>query len=69
MINEMMIAGLLMLGTVDDVVGDKIIVEFTLGNTVETMIILQETSLCSPKEGEKVLFYRDAVVHCFNQDV
>ena len=69
MINEMMTAGLLMIGTVDHVVdGAHVRVEFAHGKHYDWMDIPIEGSLCIPREGMEVLFYRDGIVKCFCQN-
>ena len=66
MINEMMTAGMLMLGTVDHVIGDQVRIEFVLGKHCDWIDIPLEGSLCVPQEKMEVLFYRDGIVKCFS---
>ncbi len=67
MINEMLAAGMLFLGTVDEIPNNMIYVEYMIGNTIHTMDVPKETSVCEPEEGEFVLFYRDGIVKCFSK--
>ena len=65
MVNEMLAAGMLLLGTVDTTSAEVVTVEYVLNNSIKTIVIPKETSLCDAQEGMKVLFYRDAIVECF----
>ena len=65
MVNEMLIAGLLLVGTVDHVLEKQVRVEYTLRNQDLWMDVPLLESTCEPIEGMHVLFYQDGIIECF----
>ena len=65
MINEMLISGMLLLGTVDHVLETQVRIEYALNGQYIWVDIPIEVSSCIPEEGSIVLFSKNNIEACF----
>ena len=67
---QLLISMVLMLGVVDQISGDKVLIEYKTshGDVVYTTVSLSQSE-CKPAEGQSVYFYKDSkVVTCLSSD-
>ena len=65
MLNEMLIGGMLLIGTVDHVLEKYVRIEYTFQEENHWIDVPLEGSVCAPTEGTHVLFYEDGIMKCF----
>ena len=65
MINEMLIGGMLLIGTVDHVLENHVRIEYTFQEEDHWIDVPLMGSTCEPIEGMQVLFYEDGIMKCF----